>query len=483
MRDLRKLFGTDGIRGVANLDLTPEFVMRVGKAGARFFSSDSKNGKIVVGRDTRPSGDFISSALMSGLLSCGINVLDAQIMPTPGVALLAKLLDADGGIVISASHNPVEDNGIKFFGRAGKKLTDAQEKAIEDFILGEHKEKVSGTSLTDDSKNIENISHIQAETGGHLHQGSPLHGKKDLSVGRNTILENAYELYTDYLSSFFTTDLSGIKIAIDCANGAASRLAPMVFERFGANVISFNTDFGGENINRECGATHPEFISGATVQSGAQLGFAYDGDCDRVIACDSRGKIIDGDLMVGFIAIDMAAKGTLKNNIVVTTVMANMGFDKAMAEKGITVYKTDVGDRYVLEKMLEVDSIIGGEQSGHIIFRNISPTGDGIISTLEFLNVYVNNNYHPDDIFKLIPKFPQVLKNIKVKDKLRILGDIGLNSRIEEVARKLGSSGRILVRPSGTEPLIRVMVEAETPKLADDCAADIISMISGIDRH
>jgi phosphoglucosamine mutase len=482
MKNLRKLFGTDGIRGVANRDLTPEFVLKIGRAGAKFLSADSKNGKIIVGRDTRPSGDFISSALIAGLLSSGVNVLDAQIMPTPGVALLTKMLDADGGIVISASHNPVQDNGIKFFGKAGKKLTDDQEKAIEDFILGEQKEKTPTDSIHDDTKNIQHNDHTHLHTNKDPHRADSLY-ENDLSVGRNTILENAYELYTDYLSSFFTLDLSSVKIAIDCANGAAGRLAPLVFERFGAKVISFNTEFDGENINKGCGATHPEFISSATVQSGAQLGFAYDGDCDRVIACDSRGKIIDGDLMIGFIAMDMAAKGTLKNNIVVTTVMANIGFDKAMAEKNISVCKTDVGDRYVLEKMLEVDSVLGGEQSGHIIFRNISPSGDGIISTLEFLNVYVNNKYQMDDIFKLIPKFPQVLKNIKVKDKAKILNDSNLNSRIQEVSDKFGSSGRILVRPSGTEPLIRVMVEAETQKLADDCAADIISMISNIDRH
>jgi len=482
MKNLRKLFGTDGIRGVANRDLTPEFVLKVGRAGARFLSADSKDRKIVVGRDTRPSGDFIASALISGLLSSGVNVLDAQIMPTPGVALLTKLLNADGGIVISASHNPVQDNGIKFFGKAGKKLSDDQEKAIEDFILGEQKGKASVDTPAGDIKNIENSSHSQAGTEEHHNQDKCLHGKNDLGVGRNTVLENAYELYTNYLYNFFNLDLSPVKIAIDCANGAAGRLAPMVFKRFGAKVISFNTDFGGENINKGCGATHPEFISGATVSCGAQLGFAYDGDCDRVIACDSRGKIIDGDLMLGFAAMDMSAKGTLKNNSVVTTVMANMGFNKAMAEKGITVYKTDVGDRYVLEKMLEVDSILGGEQSGHIIFRNISPTGDGIISTLEFLNVYVNNNYHPDDIFRLIPKFPQVLKNIKVKDKAKILSDSRVNFRVEEVSVKLGRSGRVLVRPSGTEPLIRVMVEAETQQLADDSAADIIDMISEIEK-
>ena len=482
MKNLRKLFGTDGIRGVANRDLTPEFVLKVGRAGARFLSADSKDRKIVVGRDTRPSGDFIASALISGLLSSGVNVLDAQIMPTPGVALLTKLLNADGGIVISASHNPVQDNGIKFFGKAGKKLSDDQEKAIEDFILGEQKGKASVDTPAGDIKNIENSSHSQAGTEEHHNLDKCLHGKNDLGVGRNTVLENAYELYTNYLYNFFNLDLSPVKIAIDCANGAACRLAPMVFKRFGAKVISFNTDFGGENINKGCGATHPEFISGATVSCGAQLGFAYDGDCDRVIACDSRGKIIDGDLMLGFAAMDMSAKGTLKNNSVVTTVMANMGFNKAMAEKGITVYKTDVGDRYVLEKMLEVDSILGGEQSGHIIFRNISPTGDGIISTLEFLNVYVNNNYHPDDIFRLIPKFPQVLKNIKVKDKAKILSDSRVNFRVEEVSVKLGRSGRVLVRPSGTEPLIRVMVEAETQQLADDSAADIIDMISEIEK-
>lgn len=454
MKDLRQLFGTDGIRGVANLDLTPEFVVKVGKAGAKYLTEKNKKGQIVVGRDPRPSGDFISGALISGILSSGANVLDAGIITTPAAAIITRLLDADGGIVISASHNPLEDNGIKFFSRGGHKLTDLQEKLIEDFILGSSKEN-------NDNNDKQNI---------------PL----GADVGRYKRLENSYDIYTDYLISNFNLNLRGLKIALDCANGAVSALAPVVLEKFGAEVISFNDDISGELINKNCGSTHPEVLTKIITESKADIGFTYDGDGDRVIAADSFGRILDGDIIIGFCAIDMAAKGILKNNSVVTTVMANMGFDKVLESKGIKVYKTKVGDRYVLEKMIEIDSILGGEQSGHIIFRNLSPTGDGIISTLEFLNVLVNNNYNLEKIYDLIPKYPQILKNVKVKEKIKILSDENLKLKIKDLENRLGNTGRILVRPSGTEPVIRVMVEAQTIELAEKNVSLIIEEIEKI---
>ncbi len=446
MKDLRKLFGTDGIRGVANIDLTPEFVFEVGRAGARYLSSGEKGkSRVLVGRDTRPSGDYISSALTSGLLFAGVNVIDGGILPTPAVALLVKILDLDGGVVISASHNPVEDNGIKFFARGGLKLTDYQEKAIEDYIL-EHSQEGSARTAED-------------------------------VVGRYSTLRNATELYIKYLSGIFRVDLKGIKIALDCANGAASILAPPVFRHFGADVVTFNCEMSGERINKGCGATHPEVISATTVRVKADMGFSFDGDADRVIACDRKGRILDGDIMIGFCAIDMLEKGTLENNSVVTTVMANMGFEKILDSKGITVYRTAVGDRYVLEKMHEEGSILGGEQSGHIIFKNISPSGDGIISALEFMNVLVEKNYDLDKIVNTIPKYPQVLKNIRVKDKKKILGSGAINEKIKSVEKKLNDRGRLLVRPSGTEPLIRVMAEAEDQKLAEESVEEVLEAI------
>ena len=453
MKDIRKLFGTDGIRGVANIDLTPELVLKIGKAGAKFLCSGSSKKQVIIGRDTRPSGDFISNAIISGILSQGVDVFNCGIMPTPGVALLIKLLDADGGIVISASHNPVEDNGIKFFAKNGQKLSDRQEKAIEDYVL-EHAAESAVEATLENS--------VPTGTG----------------IGRCTHIEHPYVLYIDYLNHKFTTDLSGLKIAIDCANGAASDLAPLVFGHFGADVKAFNCDTKGSEINKGCGATHPEFISKKTVETASDIGFAFDGDADRVIACDSKGRVIDGDIMIGFCAIDMSSRGVLKNNCVVTTVMANMGFDKALSSKGITIYKTGVGDRYVLEKMLETGCTLGGEQSGHIIFMDISPTGDGIISALEFLNVLVTNEYDIDNIYSVIPKFPQVLKNIKVTEKERILSSKDILAVIDSVTTGLGSNGRLLVRPSGTEPLIRVMAEAETQDLAESAVQAVIKAIS-----
>ena len=455
MKDLKKLFGTDGIRGIANKDLTAELALKVGRACAKFLVKRNNNngrGKIIIGRDPRPSGDFLQGAIVAGILSEGVDVYYAGIITTPAVALLIKILDLDGGIVVSASHNPLEDNGIKFFAKGGQKLMDSQEKDIEEFILNA------------ESGNNENTYPI------------------GLNVGRLINLDNACDIYMDYVISNFNLNLGSLKIALDCANGAAGVTAPLILGKLGAEVLSFNTEITGENINKNCGSTHPEHLQNLVLENKADIGFSYDGDGDRVIACDSKGRIIDGDTVIAFCAIDLLKKGILKNDCVVTTVMANIGFDKIMESEGIKVYKTNVGDRYVLEKMLEVDCMLGGEQSGHIIFRNISPTGDGVLSTLEFLNAILNNRYDIESIYNIVPKYPQLIRNIKVKNKESILENSEIKLIIARVEDKLKGVGRILVRPSGTEPLIRVMVEAETQELAEKSVEEVIKSIAKSDR-
>jgi len=444
MKNLRRLFGTDGIRGLANSELTAGLALKVGRAGARFLAGDRQNCRIIVGRDPRPSGDFLKCALSAGMLSSGCHVIDAGIITTPAVALLASILDLDGGVVISASHNPLEDNGIKFFARKGQKLSDMQEKKIEEYITGDIEEEALPTG-----------------TG----------------VGRMEVLEDTESIYLDYLYERFDMDLRGLRIAIDCANGAASVLAYKALTSLGADVRAYHTDLTGEHINKNCGSTHPQEIRKLVLKEEAHIGFAYDGDGDRVIACDGKGNILDGDSIIAFCAIDMAKNNMLKNNIIVTTIMANMGFDKLMGEHGIVLLKTPVGDRYVLEKMIESGSSLGGEQSGHIIFRDLSPTGDGIISSLELLKAVVRSKYDIDRIHRQIPRYPQVLKNIKVKDKNTIMESEEIKEKILEMEGFLGGKGRLVLRPSGTEPLIRVMVEAEDRELVDHVIGEFASLI------
>ncbi|MHB9127665.1 MAG: phosphohexomutase domain-containing protein, partial [Candidatus Humimicrobiaceae bacterium] len=346
--NIRKLFGTDGIRGLANKELTPELVLKIGKAASRFLTKEGQKGKMLIGKDSRPSGDFLEASLAAGILSSGNDVYSAGILSTPGVALLTKLLNMDGGIVISASHNPLEDNGIKIFKSGGEKLSDSQEKSLEDYILSNEDE--SSTK------------------------------PEGLDVGRFFNIDDPLEIYIDHITREFAFDLSKLKIVVDCANGATSIAVPKVLSMFGADVISFNTDIKSGLINKNCGSTHPEVLKQIMKESKAEIGFSYDGDGDRVIACDNAGRIFDGDVMMAFCAINMKNKGILKNDSVVTTIMANYGFEKAMEEKGIKAYKTKVGDRYVLEKMVETGSILGGEQSGHIIFKHFSHIGDGLVS-------------------------------------------------------------------------------------------------------
>ena len=444
MKNIRKLFGTDGIRGLANRELTAELALKVGRAGAKFLITEGSRGRIIIGRDPRPSGDFLKNALSAGILSSGHDVIDAGIITTPAVALIANIMNLDGGVVISASHNPLEDNGIKLFGKNGQKLSDIQEKEIEDYIADD----LANNSL-------------------------PL----GIDVGRYEYLEDAPKAYLDRVCGKYDMDLKGLKIVLDCANGASSILAGRALERFGPDVVIYNTGLTGENINDNCGSTHPEQLKKLVVAESADIGFAYDGDGDRVIACDGRGNILDGDSIIAFCALDMAKNNRLKNNKLVTTIMANMGFEKLMNENGIEVEKTPVGDRYVLERMLEIDSALGGEQSGHIIFKDISPTGDGIISTLEFLNAIVKSGYDINKIYGLIPRFPQHLENIRVTDKNKIMECEEVRAKVMEMEGFLGGKGRIVLRPSGTEPLIRIMVEAEQQDLVNQVIGELSRVI------
>ncbi len=445
MKDIKRLFGTDGIRGIANKELTCELVLRVGRAGAKFLVRSGKKGKIIVGKDTRPSGDLIEGALVSGILSSGMDVLSAGIIPTPAIALIAKKLDLDGGVVISASHNPLGDNGIKFFGRGGQKLSDVQERSIEEYLAG-------------------------GQNGENLPTG--------IDVGRESVLEDAADIYINHLLENFDLDLDGFKIVIDCANGAASVTVKKALTRLGARVLDFNTGISGEDINKNCGSTHPMELQRRVVENKADIGFSYDGDADRVISCDRQGRVLDGDNIIAFCALSMLKKGSLKNNALVSTIMANMGFSKVMHDNGIKVYKTRVGDRYVLEKMLESGTVLGGEQSGHIIFKDISPTGDGLLSTLELLKALVDDKKDPDEIYDIFPRYPQLLKNIRVNSKNNIMDLKALKSKVLEMEELLGPDGRVVIRPSGTEPVIRVMAEAKTTEMVNM----VVEELSGIIR-
>lgn len=444
MKNIRRLFGTDGIRGLANRELTAELALKVGRASAKFLTAKKSRGRIIIGRDPRPSGDFLKNALSAGILSSGHDVIDAGIITTPAVALIANIMNLDGGVVISASHNPLEDNGIKLFGKNGQKLSDIQEKEIEDYIADD----------------LDNNS---------LPVG--------IDVGRYEYLENAPKVYLDRVCGKYDMDLKGLKIVLDCANGASSILAGKALERFGPDVVNYNTGLTGENINDNCGSTHPEQLKKLVAAESADIGFAYDGDGDRVIACDGKGNVLDGDSIIAFCALDMVKNNKLKNNKLVTTIMANMGFEKLMNENGIEVEKTPVGDRYVLERMLEIDSALGGEQSGHIIFKDISPTGDGIISTLEFLNAIVKSGYDINKIYDLVPRFPQHLENIRVTDKNKIMECEEIRAKVMEMEGFLGGKGRIVLRPSGTEPLIRIMVEAEQQDLVNQVIGELSRVI------
>lgn len=439
-----RLFGTDGVRGIANEELTPELAFKIGQATAALLLPSRGKGKIVIGRDTRLSGDLLEAALVAGICSSGEDVLKAGVIPTPAVAYLTRELEADAGVVISASHNPSEYNGIKFFASNGFKLPDALEDEIEKLVK---KESWKGKRPT---------------------------GAK---IGKVFVIDDAVERYVNYAVNTIEGDLDGFTIALDCANGAAYLTSPAILRKLGVKVLTFATNPDGLNINHECGSTYPQFVQEIVKSHEVDLGFAHDGDADRIIAVDENGEEVDGDFIMAICALHLKGKKVLPKNSVVTTVMTNLGFYLAMKEHEINVVETKVGDRYVLEEMLAKGISLGGEQSGHIIFLDHSTTGDGIVTILQIMATLRDTGKKLSDLKKVMKRLPQVLINVKVKDKTALKTARKVWETVDSAEKLLKDKGRILVRPSGTEPLVRVMVEAETEERANSIAREIADVV------
>jgi phosphoglucosamine mutase len=444
---MKKLFGTDGVRGVANQDpMTSEMALRIGRAAAHVFRDSARRHRIVIGKDTRLSGYMIESALTSGLCSMGIDVLLVGPVPTPGIAFLTRSLRADAGVVISASHNPYEDNGIKFFGRDGFKLPDDVEKKMEDLIY-------SGA--------IDSVRPTASE------------------IGKAFRIDDAIGRYNEFVKSSVPRglDLSGLRVVVDSANGAAYKIGPRVLTELGAEVLSLYDQPNGMNINQGCGSLHPEVVSRAVVANRAHIGVAFDGDADRMILCDEKGDIIDGDAVMAICALRMMKEGRLKQNTLVATVMSNLGLERAIGQAGGKLVRAAVGDRYVMEKMLSGGYNLGGEQSGHVIFLDHNTTGDGIITALQVLTIMKQTGEPLSKLASCMKTYPQVLVNVKVRQRCDLTTIPEVAQRMADIEKKLHGTGRLLVRYSGTEPKVRVMIEGEDQgeikKLADDLAGII----------
>ena len=445
-----KLFGTDGIRGVANTELTADLAFKTGQAGAYVLTKHaSRRPRILIGKDTRKSGDMLEAALTAGLCSVGAKVIPLGIIPTPAVAYLTRKYKADAGVVISASHNPCEYNGIKFFNCDGYKLSDGIENEIESYILGENQ-------ITD----------------------LPTHGK----IGYVSANHNAVEDYVSFAISTIDCRLDGMKIAIDCANGAAYQTAFKALNKLGAQVEAIHNTPDGVNINDQCGSTHLESLQAYVTSIGADVGIAFDGDADRMLAVDEKGNVIDGDQVMAVCADFMRKQGKLKQNTLVATVMSNLGLFNAGKKMGINIPRTKVGDRYVLEEMLAKGYNIGGEQSGHIIFLDYNTTGDGLVSALQFLSVLKKTGQTASEAASIVRVMPQVLKNAVVKPEHT--SDYMNNAEISAACRALeeefADNGRVLIRASGTEPLVRVMIEGDDIEYITAKAAELAEMIEKI---
>jgi phosphoglucosamine mutase len=447
-----RLFGTDGIRGVANeAPLTPDLAYRVGRELVATLAAQhgSEQVRVVIGRDTRRSGPLLEAAMVAGLLSAGADCFTVGVLPTPGIALLTRGLDAHGGIVLSASHNPFEDNGIKLFSSEGTKFPDAWEEQIEARLAGEDRAPRA----------------------------------RGAAIGRLTAYDRAEKYYVDFLGRCFPLDLAGVTIVLDCAHGATYRVAPSVFRRLGARVITTCAQPDGTNINAGCGALHPDGLRRRLAGARADVGFAFDGDGDRLISVDHLGEIRDGDYALAIAGRHMAGRGRLKANTVVTTVMANLGLDEALRAAGIGVVKTQVGDRYVHEEMLKIGANLGGEQSGHLLFPDYAPTGDGILSALAILAVMRETGEPLASLATCMRKFPQVLVNVPVSRKPPIASLPGVSERILAFESEMNGTGRILVRYSGTESLARVMIEGADDTrirvMADELASTIRRELDG----
>ncbi|SHF40115.1 phosphoglucosamine mutase [Seinonella peptonophila] len=439
-----KYFGTDGVRGIANQELTPELAFKLGRTGAYVITSQTNRAKVVIGRDSRLSGEMLESALTAGFLSMGIDVILLGIVSTPAVAYLTRYLKAEAGVMISASHNPYPDNGIKFFNSEGHKLSDEMEERIE--------------TLLDDQNDT-----LARPTGENL--------------GRIIKQQGAIDHYLDYLATTIDTDLKGLHVVMDGANGAAYQLAPQLLERLGVKLTKIHTDPNGVNINQGCGSTHPEDLQKAVQMSQAQIGIAFDGDADRLIAVDEKGKIVDGDQIMAICAKYLSDQQKLAGNTVVTTVMSNIGFFKSMENLGIQSVQTAVGDRFVAAALRKGNFTLGGEQSGHIIFTEYSNTGDGLLSALQLLQVLKATGKKLSELSQVMTKYPQLMKNVKVKTKEGWQKNKAIAQAIKEAEHQLKDSGRVLVRPSGTEPLIRVMAEGPDEEVLNEYINQIAQVI------
>ena len=440
------LFGTDGIRGLANgQTLTAEIAVDVAVAAAHILvessSNKGKRPRAIVGQDSRASGEFLEAAVAAGLASAGIDVYRVGVLPTPAIAYLVGESGADLGVMISASHNPMPDNGIKLFSRGGGKLDDSIEAAIE------------------------------------KRMGEPWTRPTGRNVGRITFDETASARYLNHLATSVTTPLKGLKIVVDCANGASSFVAPIAYEKAGATVVAIHRSPDGWNINENCGSTHLEDLQAAVVKEGADFGIAHDGDADRCLAIDGAGKVVDGDAIMTILAIGFKNRGGLTSNTIVGTVMSNLGFMHAMKDAGISVISTAVGDRYVLEKMIEGDFSLGGEQSGHLIMREFANTGDGILTALQLAQEVVRSGKSLAELASQMQRFPQVLINVSDVKKDKLDESAAIAKAVATAESTLGKNGRVLLRASGTEALVRVMVEASSDNLAQDIATSLAAVV------
>jgi len=444
--DAKRLFGTDGIRGLANRDLTAELALNVSVAAAHILveqigEADKKRPKAIVGSDSRASGEFLEAAVVAGLTSAGVDVYRVGVLPTPAIAYLVGESGADLGVMLSASHNPMPDNGIKLFARGGGKLDDA----IED--------------------------QIQAR------MSEPWERPTGRGVGRVIDDKDAANRYIEHLLATLNQKLDGLKVVVDCANGAASFVAPETLRRAGAEVIAVANTPNGWNINDGVGSTHLDYLKSEVKKNKADLGIAHDGDADRCLAVDADGNEVDGDQIIAILADGLNARAELVNSTVVATVMSNLGFFKAMKASGIKVEITSVGDRYVLEKLLADDLVLGGEQSGHVIYRKFANTGDGILTALLLLQELKRSNKSLKDAASIMQKFPQVLINVKDVAKERLDSSVAIKEAVNKFESELKGEGRVLLRASGTEPLVRVMVEASTDTLASSVATQLAELV------
>jgi phosphoglucosamine mutase len=440
---MARLFGTDGVRGVANRDLTPDLALALGRAAAQTLAPEG--GRVILGRDTRISGPMLEAALVAGFCSAGVDVHLSGVIPSPAVAFLTIDDGADAGAVISASHNPVDDNGIKFFSTEGFKLSGTVEQQIEDLMS-------APTRALPEGRN----------------------------VGTAEALTDASDRYINHLLGSLDSSLKGLRVVLDCAHGAAWQVGPRAFREAGADVVAINADPDGSRINVDCGSQSLEGVAKAVVSEGADLGLAFDGDADRVLAVDEMGSPIDGDRILALCATRLHDAGELKNDLVIATVMANLGFRRALEERGIEVFTAPVGDRFVVEAMLDRGAVLGGEQSGHVIFGSHATTGDGLLTGLQVAQTVAVSSSTLSALTDIYDTYPQVLLNVPVRDRDELEGAQGLWDEVRAAETRLGDDGRVLLRASGTEPLVRVMVEAADATVAEQTARELAATVERV---